>query len=376
MCVGASRRAPLPDHQRAAVHQRDQAPGQPGRLDAAGRRVRPVPAASAATRCCYICATDEHGTPAELAAARGRASRRRVLRAAARGPEGDLRRRSGCRSTTSAAARRRRTTSSPSTSPAARRERLHRGARRPAGVLARPTAASCPTATSMGTCPHCGYDRARGDQCENCTRAARPDRPDRSALGDRGSTELEVRETKHLFLLQSQARRRGRGPGSTTQGRLAAAGHARSPASGSTRACTTAASPATCDWGVPGRPARAFEGKVFYVWFDAPIEYIGATKEWADARRRRARDWKSWWYEADDVTLHAVHGQGQRPVPHGDASRATHARRRASRGSWSTTSRASTGSPTTAASSPHRSSAASSWTTPWSSCRPTTGATT
>lgn len=53
-----------------------------------------------------------------------------------------------------------------------------------------------------GTCPHCGYDRARGDQCENCTRVLDPTdllHP-RSAIS--GSTELEVRETKHLFLLQ------------------------------------------------------------------------------------------------------------------------------------------------------------------------------
>jgi methionyl-tRNA synthetase len=55
-----------------------------------------------------------------------------------------------------------------------------------------------------GTCPHCGYDKARGDQCENCTRVLDPTdllNP-RSAIS--GSTELEVRETKHLFLLQSK----------------------------------------------------------------------------------------------------------------------------------------------------------------------------
>jgi methionyl-tRNA synthetase len=52
-------------------------------------------------------------------------------------------------------------------------------------------------------------------------------------------------------------------------------------------------------WGVPvDRPG--FEGKVFYVWFDAPIEYIGATKEWADADPTN-RDWRAWWFNADDV---------------------------------------------------------------------------
>ena len=57
-----------------------------------------------------------------------------------------------------------------------------------------------------GTCPNCGYDRARGDQCENCTKQLDPtDLIDpRSAIS--GSTDLEVRETKHLFLRQKSMR--------------------------------------------------------------------------------------------------------------------------------------------------------------------------
>ena len=56
----------------------------------------------------------------------------------------------------------------------------------------------------IGTCPHCGYERARGDQCENCTRVLDPTdliNP-RSALS--GSTDIEVRDSAHLFLKQSQ----------------------------------------------------------------------------------------------------------------------------------------------------------------------------
>ena len=52
-------------------------------------------------------------------------------------------------------------------------------------------------------------------------------------------------------------------------------------------------------WGVPVNK-EGFEGKVFYVWFDAPIEYIAATHEWADENPRE-RDWKSWWHDAKDV---------------------------------------------------------------------------
>ncbi|MGW5969781.1 methionine--tRNA ligase [Streptomyces sp. NPDC055186] len=156
-----------------------------------------------------------------------------------------------------------------------------------------------------GTCPHCGYDKARGDQCENCTRVLDPtDLLDpRSAIS--GSTDLEVRETKHLFLLQSKlqheveewvARHEEEWPqlaASIARKWLNEGLHDRSI----TR---------DLDWGVPVPadtwPELAAEGKVFYVWFDAPIEYIAATKEWADsAPEGETRDWKSWWYEADDT---------------------------------------------------------------------------
>ncbi|MGW6262717.1 MULTISPECIES: methionine--tRNA ligase [unclassified Streptomyces] len=155
-----------------------------------------------------------------------------------------------------------------------------------------------------GTCPHCGYDKARGDQCENCTRVLDPTdliNP-RSAIS--GSTDLEVRETKHLFLLQSKlqheveewvARHESEWPqlaSSIARKWLTEGLH--------DRAITR-----DLDWGVPVPadtwPELAAEGKVFYVWFDAPIEYIGATNEWADqpVQDGETRDWKSWWYDAD-----------------------------------------------------------------------------
>ncbi|MGW3953086.1 methionine--tRNA ligase [Streptomyces sp. NPDC004752] len=156
-----------------------------------------------------------------------------------------------------------------------------------------------------GTCPHCGYDKARGDQCENCTRVLDPTdliNP-RSAIS--GSTELEVRETKHLFLLQSKLE---------NEVREWVARHDRDwPQLASsiahkwlTEGLHDRAITRDLDWGVPVPadtwPELAAEGKVFYVWFDAPIEYIGATKEWSDAVRDtdpESRDWKSWWYDVD-----------------------------------------------------------------------------
>ncbi|MGW6398804.1 methionine--tRNA ligase [Streptomyces sp. NPDC055134] len=154
-----------------------------------------------------------------------------------------------------------------------------------------------------GTCPHCGYDKARGDQCENCTRVLDPTdliNP-RSAIS--GSTELEVRETKHLFLLQSKLQVE------VEEWIAQTAGEWPQLASSIARKWLTEglhdrAITRDLDWGVPVPadtwPELAAEGKVFYVWFDAPIEYIGSTKEWSD-QNPADRDWKSWWYKADDV---------------------------------------------------------------------------
>jgi methionyl-tRNA synthetase len=150
----------------------------------------------------------------------------------------------------------------------------------------------------IGTCPHCGYDAARGDQCENCTRLLEPTQliNPRSAVS--GSTNLEVRESRHLFLKQSELIDEIRAwIDKQTDWPLLVTSIAYKWLDeglrdrGITR---------DLSWGVPvDRPG--FEGKVFYVWFDAPIEYIGATKEWADAAPDQNRDWRGWWYEADDV---------------------------------------------------------------------------
>ncbi|MBW1603823.1 methionine--tRNA ligase [Streptomyces sp. JJ66] len=155
----------------------------------------------------------------------------------------------------------------------------------------------------VGTCPHCGYDKARGDQCENCTRVLDPtDLIDaRSAIS--GSSELEVRETKHLFLLQSKLAHE-------VEAFIDEVGGAWPTLASSiarkwlTEGLQDRAITRDLEWGVPVPadtwPELAAEGKVFYVWFDAPIEYIGATKEWADLSPAE-RDWESWWYRAEDV---------------------------------------------------------------------------
>ncbi|NWG46222.1 MAG: methionine--tRNA ligase [Alphaproteobacteria bacterium] len=147
----------------------------------------------------------------------------------------------------------------------------------------------------VGTCPHCGYDRARGDQCENCTRVLDPTDllEPRSAIS--GLTRLEVRESRHLYLLQSKLVDRLRQwIGSQTEWPHLVTSIALKwldeglQDRGITR---------DLKWGVPVAHDGKWEGlagKVFYVWFDAPIGYIGATKEWADLDPK-ARDWERWW---------------------------------------------------------------------------------
>ncbi|MEW5683896.1 MAG: methionine--tRNA ligase [Pseudomonadota bacterium] len=186
----------------------------------------------------------------------------------------------------------------------------------------------------IGTCPHCGYEAARGDQCENCTRVLDPAdllHP-RSAVS--GSTDIEIRGSKHLFLRQSHfagklrewiEAKRGNWPLLVTSIALKWLDEGLQDR-GITR---------DLEWGVPVNAGEwganpegqlpdieGLAGKVFYVWYDAPIEYIGATWEWADARAAEAGTgpapdaaWERWWKgpEAADVTY--VQFMGKDNVP-------------------------------------------------------------
>ena len=151
----------------------------------------------------------------------------------------------------------------------------------------------------QGICPNCHYENARGDQCENCTKQLDPTEllEPRSAIS--GSTDLEIRKTKHLYLRQSLFRKqleewidsKKDWPILTTSiAKKWLYDNEGLQDRGITR---------DLDWGVPVRkgeePWPGMEDKVFYVWFDAPIEYISATAEWADANGKSDADWERWW---------------------------------------------------------------------------------
>ncbi len=171
-----------------------------------------------------------------------------------------------------------------------------------------------------GTCPNCGFEDARGDQCDNCTKQLDPVDLINPRSTISGSTDLEMRPTKHLFLGQSTMKdqleawidskndwpilttsiaKKWLNDGDGLQDR------------GITR---------DLDWGIPVKRGDqdwpGMEGKVFYVWFDAPIEYIACAGEWAEANGKAEADWQRWWRTdkgADDVRY--VQFMGKDNVP-------------------------------------------------------------
>jgi len=149
----------------------------------------------------------------------------------------------------------------------------------------------------VGTCPHCRYEAARGDQCDGCGTLLDPPEllAPRSAIS--GDRDLEIRTSRHLFLRQSQLVERLRDWLNLRDGwPVWVSSLARSWLTADLRdRCITR----DLAWGVPV-PRPGFESKVFYVWFDAPINYLAVTKEWSDALPSE-RDWRSWWWQAPDV---------------------------------------------------------------------------
>ena len=147
-----------------------------------------------------------------------------------------------------------------------------------------------------GTCPHCGYEKARGDQCDNCGRLLDPVDLKDPYSSVSGSRNIEVRDTRHLFLLQSKLQ-------DTIRAWIEKKGGvwpqlARSIAlKWLDEGLRDRAITRDLSWGVPvtnsdGSVREGFEDKVFYVWFDAPIEYIAATQEWGE---ETGRDWEALW---------------------------------------------------------------------------------
>lgn len=152
-----------------------------------------------------------------------------------------------------------------------------------------------------GTCPKCGYEKARGDQCDSCGTLLDPIELKNPKCHTCGSTP-EVRETKHLYIdLPAISKKLGSWMEKTSQ-----EGKWSDNAINITRAwirdgLNERAITRDLKWGIPV-PKQGYENKVFYVWFNAPIGYISITKQLANELVKAGKtsfDWKSWWIPSE-----------------------------------------------------------------------------
>ena len=166
-----------------------------------------------------------------------------------------------------------------------------------------------------GECPFCGYDGARGDQCDNCGRIYDAITLLRPRCKYCGGTQIEIRSTQHFFL--DLAKLNDPLLAWLNDGQK---GHWRPSVMNQTRARLESRDlrgrPITRDiqWGVT-IPVPGFEDKRIYVWYDAVIGYLSASIEWASLTGQ-ADAWKAWWHDPaartyyfigkDNIEFHAL----------------------------------------------------------------------
>jgi methionyl-tRNA synthetase len=153
-----------------------------------------------------------------------------------------------------------------------------------------------------GTCPHCGYPEARGDQCENCGRTLDPTDLINPRSRLTGATPVS-RDTEHFFLLLSKLEEPLR---EWLESRAGWRKHVKNWALGMVneglpdRAITR-----DIEWGVTIPVDDLGPGKRIYVWFDAVIGYLSASKEWAQNSGDPAA-WKKWWEDPEAESYYFV----------------------------------------------------------------------
>ncbi|MFT4686128.1 MAG: methionyl-tRNA synthetase [Neolewinella sp.] len=160
-----------------------------------------------------------------------------------------------------------------------------------------------------GTCPNCGSDQAFGDQCENCGKDLSPTELINPVSTISGA-KPELRETKHWFFRLDRHEewlkewiKTGKVDGvqrhDPKDWKKHVTGQCMSWLDGGLHARSITRD---LDWGIPV-PVEGADGKVFYVWFDAPIGYISATKQWA---LENGTDWEEWWKGDNSRLVHFI----------------------------------------------------------------------
>lgn len=159
-----------------------------------------------------------------------------------------------------------------------------------------------------GTCPYCGYEKARGDQCENCTKVLDPAELKNAKSAISHSSELEIRETKHLFIDLPKLEPKLKEWLKTKAGLWPDVVYSIATKwlkEGLQERCITR----DLKWGFQV-PKKGYEDKVFYVWFDAPIGYLGITKQWADETGNK---WEDWWLNQSEISYFEFMGKDNVP---------------------------------------------------------------
>ena len=153
----------------------------------------------------------------------------------------------------------------------------------------------------VGTCPKCGYEESYGDQCENCGTSHNATDLINAKSAITGNTPT-LKQTKHWFLPLDKHEaflKEWILKGHKKDWKPNVYGQVKSWIDDGLR---PRAVTRDLDWGIPV-PVEGAEGKVLYVWFDAPIGYISATKEWA---ARESKDWTPYWKDKNTKLVHFI----------------------------------------------------------------------
>ena len=152
-----------------------------------------------------------------------------------------------------------------------------------------------------GECPKCGFEKAYGDQCENCGASLSPDDLINPKSKLSGSKPV-LKETKHWYLPLGNYEdflNKWIIEGKKGIWKPNVYGQVKSWID---QGLESRAISRDLDWGIP-IPRDDAKGKVMYVWFDAPIGYISSTKEWA---KRKSKNWEDYWKKSDTKLIHFI----------------------------------------------------------------------
>ena len=156
----------------------------------------------------------------------------------------------------------------------------------------------------VGTCPRCGAENAYGDQCEKCGATLSPDELINPTNKNNPGHGLVKRPTKNWYLPLGEYQ------DWLKQWILEEHTEWRSNVYGQCKSwldmdLQPRAMTRDLDWGIPV-PVEGAEGKVLYVWFDAPIGYVSNTKELCDANPGKWGTWQKWWQDPDTRLVHFI----------------------------------------------------------------------